>query len=115
LNLDASDLHLSIDGESKVLLVEDEKESKELMNCGKLPVDDIDNHRLHSTCSRLNDETVTQENKAEEINPDVKGSKKFYQVPPNTDHDDVQQDEDFVAKDLLCFAWQIARGMVSTE
>jgi len=108
-------LHLSIDDESKALLVEDEKESKELMNCGKLPVDGIDHQRLHSTCSRFNDETVTQENKAEEPKPDVKGSKKLSQVPPNTDHDDVQQDEDFIAKDLLCFAWQIARGMVSTE
>ena len=99
------------------MFVGDEKDSKELRNCGKLPVHDMDNKTLHSSCSTLNDETVTQENTAEEHKPDVVGSKKFldYQVPPNTNHDDVQQDEDFIAKDLLCFAWQIARGMVSTE
>jgi len=115
LNLDANDLRFSIDDESKALLVGDEDDSKELMNCGKLFVNDIDNKKLHSTCSTLNDETVTQENVVEEIKPDEKESTKSRQVPQNTDHDDVQQDEDFVAKDLLCFAWQIARGMVSTE
>lgn len=115
MNLDANDLRFSIDDESKALLVGDEDDSKELMNCGKLFVNDIDNKKLHSTCSTLNDETVTQENVVEEIKPDEKESTKSCQVPQNTDHDDVQQDEDFVAKDLLCFAWQIARGMVSTE
>ena len=115
MNLDADDLHLSIDDESKALLMGDEQESKELLNCGKLPVDGIDNKRLHCACSTLNDETVALPNAAEEHKPDVEGSMKFSQVSPNTDHDDVQQDEDFIAKDLLCFAWQIARGMVSTE
>ena len=28
-------------------------------------------------------------------------------------HNDVERDEDFTAKDLLGFAWQVARGMVS--
>jgi len=115
LILDANDLHFSIDDKSKALLVGDKEERKELMNCGKLPVDGTDNKRLHSTCSRLSDETVTQENAVEQPKPDVEGSKKFSQVPQNTDYDNVQQDEDFVAKDLLCFAWQIARGMVGTE
>ena len=107
-------MHFSIEDESKALLVGDGDESKELINCGKVPVDDIDNQRLHSTCSKLNDETVIKGNAAEELKPDVEGSKKLSQVPQNTDQDDVQQDDDFVAKDLLCFAWQIARGMVST-
>ena len=115
MNLDASDLHFSIDDESKALLVGDEGESKELMKCEKLPVDGTDKKRLHSTCSSLNDETVAQENAPEELKPDEEKSTKSCKVPQNTDHDDVQQDEDFVAKDLLCFAWQIARGMVSTE
>ena len=115
MNLDANDLHFSIDDESKALLMGDKEESKELMTCGKLPVDGIDNKGLHSTCSTLNDETVTQENAVEEIKPDEKESTKSCQVPQNTDNDDIQQNEDFVAKDLLCFAWQIARGMVSTE
>ena len=106
-------MHFSIEDESKALLVGDEDESK-LINCGNVLVDDIDNQRLHSTCSKLNDETVTQENAAEELTPDVEGSKMLSQVPQNADQDDVQQDDDFVAKDLLCFAWQIARGMVST-
>ena len=93
------------------------EEGKESMNCGKLSVDGIDNKGLHSICSRLNDETVTQGKEAEEPKPDVEGSKKYSQVPQNTytDHDDVQKDKDFIAKDLLCFAWQIARGMVGTE
>ena len=115
MNLDANDLHFSIDDEPKALLAGEEQESKELMNCGKLPVDGMDNKRLHSTCSTVNDETVTQGNAVEEVKPDVEGSTKFSQVPQNTDYDDVQQDEDFIAKDLLCFGWQIARGMVSTE
>ena len=104
-------MHFSIDDDSKALLVENEDKSKELISWGNIAVDDIDNKRLHSTCSKLNDETVTQENEAEELKPDVEGSKKF---SLNTDHDDVKQDEDLAAKDLLCFAWQIARGMVST-
>ena len=108
-------MHFSIDDESKALLVRDEDACKKLINCGKIAVDEIDNKWPHSTCSKLNDETVTQVNAAEELKPVVEGSKKLPQVPRNTDHDDVRQDEDFVAKDLLCFAWQIARGMVSAE
>ena len=109
-------MHFVIDDDSKALLLEVEDESKESINCGNIAVDDIDNNRPHSTCSNLKDETVTvtQENEAEEFKPDVEGSKKFSQVPHNTDHDDVKQDEDLAAKDLLCFAWQIACGMVST-
>lgn len=112
--VDVNDLHLSIDDKSKALLLGDEEDSKELMNCGKISVDGIDNKGLHFTCSSINDETVTQENVAEELKPDVEGS-KFSQVPQKTDHDDEQQKDEFVAKDLLCFAWQIARGMVRTE
>ena len=108
-------MNFSIDDNSKALLLGDEQESRELINCGKLPVDGIDNKAFHPPCTTFEDETVTQENAAEEIKPDVKGSKNVYQVPPNTEHDDVQQDKDFIAKDLLCFAWQIARGMVRTE
>ena len=115
--LDANDLHFSgIDDKPKALLLGDEEDSKELINCGKISVDGIDNKGLHFTCSSVNDETVTQENAAEELKPDVEGRKKFSQVLQNNDYVDVKQDEDFiVAKDLLCFAWQIARGMVSTE
>ena len=109
--LDANELHFSIDDESKALLVGDEEESKEKVNCGKLTVDGTDS----SACSRPNDKTVTQKKAVEELKPDVEGSAKSSQVPQNTGHDDVQQEEDFIAKDLLCFAWQIARGMVGTE
>ena len=113
--LDANDLHISIDDKSKALLLGDEEDSKELMNCGKRYVNGIENKALHSTCSSINDETATQEKAADELRTDVEGNEKLSRVPQNTDHGDVQQDEDFVAKDLLCFAWQIARGMVSTE
>ena len=108
--LDADDL----DDESKPLLVGDEEETNELMNSGKLPVDGTDNKKLHSTCSRFNDDIVTLENEAEELKPDEEESTKSSQVPENTSHGNVQEGEDLIAKDLLCFAWQIARGMVST-
>ena len=113
--LDANDLHISIDDKSKALLLGDEEDSKQLMNYGKRYVNGIDNKALHSTCWSMNDETATQEKTADELRTDVEGNEKLSRVPQNTDHGDVQQDEDFVAKDLLCFAWQIARGMVSTE
>ena len=101
-------MHLSIDDDSKALLVGDEDEN--------IALDDIDNKWPHSTCSKLNNETVTQRNAAEELKQESEeGSKKLPQVSQNTDRDDVKQDEDFVAKDLLCFAWQIARGMVIIE
>ena len=142
-------MHFSINDDSKALFVGDEDESKELINFENIALDDIDNKWPHSTCSKLNNETVTQRNAAEELKqeseegskklPQVSqntdrdetvtqrnaaeelkqeskdGSKKLPQVPQNTDRDDVKQEEDFVAKDLLCFAWQIARGMVSAE
>ena len=113
--LDANDLHISIDDKSKALLLGDEEDSKQLMNYGKRYVNGIDNKALHSTCWSMNDETATQEKTADELRTDVEGNEKLSRVPQNTDYGDVQQDEDFVAKDLLCFAWQIARGMVSTE
>ena len=101
-------MHLSIDDDSKALLVGDEDEN--------IALDDIDHKWPDSTCSNLNNETVTQRNAAEELKQESEeGSKKLPQVSQNTDRDDVKQDEDFVAKDLLCFAWQIARGMVSAE
>lgn len=98
--LDATELHFKVDDESKALLVGDEEESKELVNCRKPALDGTNK---------------TQENAVEELKPDVEGSTKSSQVPQNTGHDDGQQEEDFIAKDLLCFAWQIARGMVGTE
>ena len=116
MNPDGNELHFSIDSESsKALLAENEEVSRKLMNCGKLPWDSTDNKTLLTTCSRLNDETVTQEIAEEELKPDIEGGTKSCQVPQNSDYDDVQQDEDFIEKDLLCFAWQIARGMVSNE
>ena len=116
MNPDGNELHFSIDSESsKALLAENEEVSRKFMNCGKLPLDSTDKKTLLTTCSRLNDETVTQEIAAEELKPDIEGGTKSCQVPQNSDYDDVQQDEDFIEKDLLCFAWQIARGMVSNE
>ena len=75
MNLDANDLHFNNDDESKTLLVEDEGESKELMNCEKLPVDDTDNKRLRSRCSKINDETVAQGNAAEDLAQTRRGRK----------------------------------------
>lgn len=115
MNPDGTELHFNIDSESKALLAENEEVSRKFMNFEKLPLDGSDNKTPLPTCSRLNDETVTQKIEADELKPDVEGSTKSCEVPQNTDHDDGQQDEDVIGKDLLCFAWQIARGMVSNK
>ena len=107
-------MHFSVDDESKALLVKEE-ESKEV--CDKPTTDGVDKDQVDSTRRyTLNVGTVTHhpENAVKEAKPNVEGSKESTKVPQSTRHDSVQHEEDFVAKDLLSFAWQIARGMVST-
>ena len=112
---DANEVHFSVDDESKALLVRDEEESKEVLQCDNPTTDDADKDQVDSTCRyTLNVRTVTQENAVKVAKPNVEGSKESTKVPQSTPHDSVQHEEDFVAKDLLCFAWQIARGMVCT-
>ena len=109
-------MHLnSADDESKALLVRNEEESKQVVQSGKPTTDGVDKDQVDSTCRyTLNAGTVTQGNAVKEAKPDAEGSKENTQVPQTSRHDSVQHEEDFIAKDLLSFAWQIARGMVST-
>ena len=69
--------------------------------------------------SKLNMEAAGKEKAAEETKPEMKeGMENHYEAQPvhvtqSGCHDNVQREEEFDAKDLLSFAWQIARGMVS--
>ena len=115
LTLDANEVHFSVDDESKALLPGVDKESKEVVQCDKLVFEGTNKDPADSPgCSTVNGDTVTQENAVKEVKPDMEGSNQSTQVPQNTRHDSVQHEEDFIAKDLLGFAWQVARGMVST-
>lgn len=100
-------MHFSTDNESKALLTGNEEES---VDCAK---------RDSECCSTLNGEAVGRENAAEEAKPEMKeGVENHYETEPVVHvtqsgcHDNVQREEEFTAKDLLSFAWQIARGMV---
>ena len=67
---------------------------------------------------KLNAEAAGKEKAAEETKLEIKeGMENRYKAQPvhvtqSGYHDNVQQEEEFDAKDLLSFAWQIARGMV---
>ncbi|XP_078379572.1 uncharacterized protein LOC144662599 isoform X1 [Oculina patagonica] len=110
LRLDAIEECFGVDDESKALLVRDEGEDKELVHCDK-PTMDGTNNDLVDSARRYTLDPASQDDAAKESKPDVEGRKKSTQVPQNTRHGTVQHEEDFIAKDLLCFAWQIARGM----
>ena len=106
--LDANEVHFTVDDESKALLPGGDKESKEVAQ--------RDNPVLEGTNNDLADSPryATQESAVKEPKPGEDRSEESTQVPQNTQHDSVQHEEDFEAKDLLGFAWQVARGMVST-
>ncbi|XP_078365914.1 uncharacterized protein LOC144650130 [Oculina patagonica] len=104
-----NDVHVSSDDESKALLTGNDEERKELANRDK-PKDDL------ACCSTLNSEGVTGENAVVEAKPEVDGRVlNHYEKEPtylqNGSNGNMQREEDFSAKDLLSFAWQIARGM----
>ena len=88
-------MQCSADNESKVLLTENE--TKEIVNP-----------------SKLNVEAAGKEKKTEETKPGVENHSESQpvHVTQSSCHDNVQCQEEFTAKDLLGFAWQIARGMV---
>ncbi|XP_078379543.1 uncharacterized protein LOC144662575 [Oculina patagonica] len=112
LPLDVNEVHFNVDDESKALLVRDDIEGKEFVHCDKPAMDCINNVLVDSACRyTLDGGTVTQKNAVKVPKPDVEGIKEPTQVAQDTRHDAVQHEEDFVAKDLLSFAWQIARGM----
>ena len=87
-----------LDNESKALLTGNEEESMDP--------------------SKLNVEAAGKEKATEETKPEMKeGVENHYEAQPvhvtqSGCHDNVQREEEFNAKDLLSFAWQIARGMV---
>ena len=88
-----------MDNESKQLLTGNEKETMDL--------------------SKLNVKAAGKEKEAEENKPEMKeGVENHLEAQPvhvtqSGCHDNVQREEEFNVKDLLSFAWQIARGMVS--
>ncbi|KAJ7385284.1 hypothetical protein OS493_016355 [Desmophyllum pertusum] len=93
-------------------LVENEQESKELAYCDKPAGIDRTNKPdvLDSRESTVEGAETGEEGKL--LNGYDKDST---QASQNSCHGKVQSEEDFIAKDLLSFAWQIARGMVSTR
>ena len=68
--------------------------------------------------SKLNVGAAGKEKAAEVFQPEMKeGEENHYEaqsvhVNQSGCYDNVQREEEFDAKDLLSFAWQIARGMV---
>jgi len=68
--------------------------------------------------TKLNMETVCKEKADEKTKPEMKEGVENHcegqtvLVTQSGCHDNVQREEEFDAKDLLRFAWQIARGMV---
>ncbi|XP_068751010.1 uncharacterized protein [Montipora capricornis] len=86
-----------MDNESKQLLTGNEKETMDL--------------------SKLNVEAAGKEKEGKEIKPEMKeGVENHLEAQPvhvtqSGCHDNVQREEEFNVKDLLSFAWQIARGM----
>ena len=96
LRLAAIEVQLNSDNESKELLMGNEGESTDPL--------------------KLNVEAAGKEKVAEETKPEMKEEvENHYEaqpVPVTQSHENVQREEEFDAKDLLSFAWQIARGMV---
>lgn len=84
-------MSLSIDDESGALLARDKRETKEL---NKYDEPNIDG--------------------AKEGDPVSAWNKERTQVPQSGVQSTVQRKEDFIADDILSFAWQISRGMVRT-
>ena len=83
---------------SKQLLNENTSESDHVSGCGELNVDNAANDFEGLACSSQSvNESVTPENAAD----------------GNDSNGDEPHDDDFSPKDLLRFAWQIARGMVN--
>ena len=78
----------------------------------------VDLTKKDSACrSTLNDEAVTREDLAEEVTANLERRNwNRHEEPTRVIKGgfpgNVQLKGDFTAKDLLCFAWQIARGMV---
>ena len=92
-------MQFNSDSESKALLTGNEEENMDPL--------------------KLNAEAAGKEKAAEETKPEIKeGVENQYEdqsvrVTQSGCHDNVQREEEFDVKDLLSFAWQIARGMVS--
>ena len=106
--LEANEVHLTVDDESKALSPGVDKESNKVAQCDKPVLEGTKNDLVDSP------RYATQESVVKEPKPGEDGSNESTQFPENTQHDSVQHEEDFIAKDLLGFAWQVARGMVST-
>lgn len=117
LQLDANLVQINEDDESRELLSRSEEESGKDPDTKGIP-------KAVSTsvsvCA-LGIESVSKEKTPaiDEAKTDVTGKvQNHYEKHPiqaslSDCHNDVERNEDFTAKDLLGFAWQVARGMVS--
>jgi len=112
VNLDAIEVKFC----SGANLVKNRKESNDAINCGNTKMDWAANQE------KLQDKTTTRANVEDASQPSKEGSVwNRYEnvislksaVPQSGCHGDEPDDDDISAKDLLCFAWQIAKGMVS--
>ena len=108
-------MHVFRDNDSQALLPGD-NQGREESATGDKP--NMDRTKRDSTCSSTrNGEAFTLKNVVVEAKPEVeRGVLNHYEKAPtvfmqNGSHSNIQK-EDFSAKDLLSFAWQIARGMV---
>ena len=106
-SLDAIEVQLSSDENSKERFLEIINERKETAaRCGKTSTD-------HSTNKDDEDMACSSKVKYENVNPEnVEDENK---IGRDDCHGDGPHDDDFSGKDLLRFAWQIARGMVSSH
>ena len=98
-------------------LVETKKERKEWINGGKTKMDQPANKEIQdNTTTRANAEDANQSNREGRVwnrNEDpisLRGA-----VPQGGYHRDEPDDDDVSAKEPLSFAWQIAKGMVSSH
>lgn len=72
------------------------------------------NKEVHHTATK--DEPCSSESGSVMVNQSRnEGIQVSANIPQEDQQNDVELDDNFSAKDLLSFAWQIAKGMVSAE
>lgn len=126
LTPDANAVQRCSGAHSNVLLVESPNEDMELVHCGEANIDSSTNKAVGDLASSpmANNESLAQGNygyggepgREERVRNQYDDPSGLRAVVPQSsvyDGND-SRDDDFSAKDLLCFAWQIARGMVRT-
>ena len=98
-------------------LVETKKERKEWINGGKAKMDQPANKEIQDNITtRANAEDANQSNREGRVwNRNEDSISLRSAVPQGGYHGDEPDDDDVSAKEILSFAWQIAKGMVSSH